>query len=378
MMSYLLGAYWIVLPLIKVGLSYDVFEYPKVVFFVISINIILSIKLWLEKDRFGELFKLNSIDKLLGLWFLLQILSWGVNNFPSVSFWGQYYRYEGLVTIFGYLEFYFLISRFGEIKIIEKFVAIGGGLTMVYVLISGILFNFFKMPVYTFNGRAAGTFGNPNFAAGFLALSFAFVLYHKKWKNWIKILLSLLFLVALVFTQSRSGILGYLLVLLLYLTQRYKYNLLLILPTGLIGLLILINIFPRYSPFSNQLTIWQKGIVAIEQRPWVGYGVERFEVGFQKTLIKNRDFDLLNIRVDKAHNEIIEQGVTGGVLTMFTYVSLLVVVFWKLFKHKNNPEVGAIYLSLIAFLTVSQLNVMNVNEYLFFYLILAATSKFDL
>jgi O-antigen ligase len=375
MINYIIGFYFLVLPLITSHKSYDNFEYPKVVFFVISMGIILIIKLWQIKDKTKKYFKLNLIDKLLILLLVLQIISWMLNGFLTVTFFGQYYRYQGLITLISYYCFYFFISRFGDEKELHRLISYAAIFYVFYILISGILFNFFHLPIYTFNGRQAGTFGNPNFAAGFLALSFPYLLFQPKIKQLIKFILSLIFLVALLFTQSRSGLLAFSVVLVLFLTKKYKNNLLLIFPTIIISSIILFSLFTRYSPNTSQIRIWQKAVLAINQRPTYGYGLERFEIAFEKTLIRNKDFDFYNVRVDKAHNEILEQGVSGGIITMIVYIGLLIMTLLSLYKHKNKYWLNANYFAMIVFIIISQLNVLNINEYLFFYLILASTYK---
>lgn len=377
MISYVLGLCFLLLPLITFRPSYDAFEYPKVILFVVIINTTLAIMFWQLIRDFKKHSHLNRIDKFLLLMFATLLLSWGINRFPGVSFWGQYYRYEGLITIGAYLIFYYLMSRLAKMEIIHLFVVSGGVFYSFYVLISGILFNVFHQPVYTFNGRAAGTFGNPNFAAGFLALSFSYLIYHPKVKPIFKIIMTPIFLAALLFTQSRSGLLAFLTVLLLLLIKKYKYGLALTIPIIILSLILIFKIIPRFSPFNNQLVIWQKSLMAISKKPWFGWGVERFDVAFYNSLIPNKDFDLYHIRVDKAHNEILEYAVTGGITTMIVYLLLVVTCIKNLLKERQTLWYWTNLSALAAYLVLSQLNVLNITEYLFFYLILAAASRVE-
>lgn len=375
--SYILGLYFVALPWITWKWSYDAYEYPKVVLFVITINLIMSVKIFSSVRRGGEKFRIKVIDWVLLIWFGLQMLMWGLNGFSEKTLWGQYYRYQGLVTMLAYIDFYFLASRFGSNKILHGLISLGAIVNGFYILLWGVLFNFFHLPVYTFNGRAAGNFGNPNFAAGYLSIALPYLLVQPKIKRWQKICLVLVFLGALMFTQSRSGILAFLLVNVLYWLRETKQKMAAIIPTLIIGLAALWFLIPRYSPFSNQLTVWGKAATAISQRPFIGYGLERFEVGFKNTLIPNKDFDLYNVRFDKAHNEILEQGVAGGTITMLLYIFLIIIAIKLLRKAEQSPWTEANLLAMVAFLVVSQLNVLNINEYLFFYLIIAAARKVD-
>lgn len=374
--SHVLGLCFVVLPWIRWKGSYDAYEYPKVILFVWIISLMMSIKIW-SIVREGKKIKFNIIDWLLLTWLTWQLLMWALNGFAETTWWGQYYRYQGLVTMLAYIDFYFLVSRFSETRILHRLISLGAVINGLYILAWGILFNFLHLPVYTFNGRAAGNFGNPNFAAGYLSMALPYLLVQPKIKRWQKICIVLMFLVALILTQSRSGILAFLIVNVLYWLRETKLKMAAVILTLMIGLTALCFLIPRYSPFSNQLTVWNKAITAISQRPLLGYGLERFEVGFKNTLIANKDFDLYNVRFDKAHNEILEQGVAGGVVAMLVYVFLIISVIRLLKKAEPSPWVEANLLAMAAFLVVSQLNVLNVSEYIFFYLILASARKTD-
>ncbi len=375
MISYILGICFLLLPLVTFKQSYDAFEYPKVILFVILMNMIMAVKFWPLVRGAKKYFKLNLIDKLLLLLTAQLLISWGINGFPSVSFWGQYYRYEGLVTILAYLFFYVFLSRLVKLDKIQWFIVFAGIFYSLYILTSGILFKVFHLPVYTFNGRAAGTFGNPNFAAGFLALCFPYLFFQPKIKPILKTVLVLVFLGALILTQSRSGLLAFTSIWFLWLIKKYKYGLAVVIPLLVFSALMLFRFIPRYSPFNNQLVVWQKSLLAIQQKPLFGWGVERFDVAFQKVLIPNKDFDLYHIRVDKAHNEILEYGVAAGIPALIVYLFLIINCFRVFWKDKNDQWSWINLSALTVYIVLSQLNVLNITEYIFFYFILAAATQ---
>lgn len=372
MISYLIGFCFLLLPFVKFSFSYDSSEYPKVILFIIIFNTVLALKLWTIFNNSKKYLKSNLIDKLLILLVVLLLISWGVNGFPPVSLWGQYYRYEGLVTLMAYLSFYFLISRFSEPRIIHLFVCLSAFVVSSYIFVYGLLFKVANLIVPTFNGRIAGTLGNPNFTAGFLALSYPYLLFYPKLKSIYKIIITPIFFLALIFTQSRSGLLAFLVVIVLFLLKKYKYGLIAAIPITFFLLAVLMTAIPRYSPVENQMAIWKKAVVAINQKPLFGWGVERFEVAFKNTLIPGKDFDFYNVRVDKAHNEVLEYGVVGGIPTMIVYISLLMTSLFFLFKGRNSIWYEANLFALVAYLVLSQLNVLNITEYIFLFLILAS------
>jgi O-antigen ligase len=371
MINYIVGFCFLLLPFINSKQLSDVFEYPKVITLIITVNTILAIKFWQIIHNPKKYLKLNLTDKLLILLILWLIICWGVNGFEAVSFWGQYYRYEGLITLWSLFVFYFLISRFTKTKILNQFITISGIINSIYITVWGILSQVFKLPLYTFYERTAATFGNPNFAAGFLALSYPFLLYSSKIKPRWKLIATSIFLTALYFTQSRSGLLAFFTILILFLIKRYKYRFVIIVPIFILAALTITKAIPRYSTFNNQFIIWEKAIIAISKKPFFGWGMERFGIAFQETLIPNKDFNLYNLKVDKTHNEILEYGISGGIPALILYVFLLANCLINLLKQKLSPLYWLNISVLMAYFILSQLNVLNITEYLFFYFILA-------
>lgn len=177
--------------------------------------------------------------------------------------------------------------------------------------------------------------------------------------------------------QCANYLLAFGVIFILFLIKKYKYSLIVALPIFLLMLCLIAKTIPRYSSFNSQPVIWGKAVSAIVNRPVFGWGIENFETAFRKTLVSNKDFDLYNIRVDKAHNEILEYGVSGGVPAIIIYVAILVICGVKLFKNKKDHWNWTYISVLLAYIVLSQLNVVNITEYIYFYLILAMVSKLE-
>ncbi|MBP9817361.1 O-antigen ligase family protein [Candidatus Shapirobacteria bacterium] len=277
-----------------------------------------------------------------------------VNGNPN-SFFGQYYRYQGLITMVGYLGWYWLVAKLNRNKILEK---LGTIMTVGASLVTLLIF-FQKFAGA--DGRVAGFLGNPNFAGGYLALTSPFI------NNW--------WLLGIIgggiwLTGSRSALIAFGMIIAVKLWQRVLNRRLLVL-AGVFCLISGILIYPKreVSSFDQRGVIWQRGIEAIAKKPVFGWGVENFEVAFGSTL-KQNDFDLKNIRVDKAHNEWLEMGVAGGVPAMVIYAWLCAEALLRLYRAR---QVNAL-LCLVGFLFISAVNVVNINEYLFFYLAVGISS----
>lgn len=283
----------------------------------------------------------------------------------SKSFFGQYYRYQGLITNFVYLEFVWLVSRFCSIREINlnkisRLIFLGGLAVSVLILIEGVLFFGLGISIYNYNGRLAGFMGNPNFAGGFLAMGFAFAeQYLYLWP---------VFFVAILLTGSRSALIGFLAITFLIILRLIKNKRLIVL---LIILMVLggVMFYPKreISSFDDRTVIYKKAFEAFKEKPFLGWGLENFDTAFQSVLT-DKDFDFKNIRVDKAHNEILEVLVSGGVFALIVYLLIIGTTFIRLWKNREDNFVRANLYALIGFLIISQLNVLNINEYLFFYL----------
>jgi hypothetical protein len=81
--------------------------------------------------------------------------------------------------------------------------------------------------------------------------------------------------------------------------------------------------------------------------------------------------------VDKTHNEFFEYGISGGVPAMILYVSLLIVCLINLLKQNHSLEYWKNISVFMGFIVLSQLNVLNITEYIFLYLILATSEKIN-
>jgi len=288
----------------------------------------------------------KKIDMRIVLLFLLllsaQFISSVAGARPLASLFGIQYRYQGWVTQLSYVMIAILFSLS---KSKDKYI----GLASIVVA----LFTFGEF-IYTGNFNGKGLLGNPNFSGGFLAMSLPFL---------NNIYLKTLILVAIVLTGSRSAIIAAGIICGLTILFKVKN---IFCKLGIFAILILcfLAVYPNKetSHFDNRFNIWTKGIEAGFTKPFLGWGLENFELAFQSTL-KSNDFDLKNIRVDKAHNELVEIFVNSGTIGLFLYLTIMILIVKKIYYKQKY------LLCFIAFLVISNLNVVNINEYLFYYLI---------
>lgn len=368
--------YFLILPFVFWPGLTDPYELPKVILFICSVNILIGFYILGILTNNIPNVKLKTIHLLLIAQIVIITISSLFSDSFSRSFFGQYFRYQGILTYFSYFSFFLLFSSslFPKEQL-AKIISLGGTLVAVYLIIEFFLLNILKLPIYHYNLRLAANFGNPNFAAGFLALSFPFMVFYPF--IGIPLLLSwFIFFIGLLLTGSLSGLLAFFIVSVLVLRIKYPektFLLLLVFLPAMAFLIFSLTLRPA-SSFDNRLIIWQKAVIAFSKKPILGYGIENFEPAFISSL-SPADFDLKRIRVDKAHNEILEIAVTSGIIGLAVYFLILKEVVFSLWKNRKSLWVKTNLLCLIAFFSLSLLNVLNINEYLFFYLIISTVAN---
>lgn len=286
------------------------------------------------------------------------------------SFFGNYYREDGLLTLFHLVALFFLISQFWQDSW-AKSVAVS--LSLSNFLIS--LWSVFLGLRFHFSGPVGATFGQPNFLAGYLLVCLPFLAFliaetkNKKEKIfwWLVLVFQLM---EIFLTLSRAGIAGIFLFGAGWFLLKRKRGL------GFLGVLVIFGILglyfvfpPKESEFmpGGRERIFRKGIIAFTKRPILGWGWANFDYAFESATwpIKfNQD-----VYVDKAHSNLLEVLVTTG-LVGFTIYLLMIIWIIREIRVIREPWRRTILMSFLLFLFHSQTNVISINEELIFWLIL--------
>lgn len=365
--------YFVILPFVFFSSLYDFSELPKVILFISSINILIGLYILRMITQRNSFVKLQRLHYLLIILLIIYAISSLINGVFGSSFFGQYYRYQGLFTQFSLFLYLILLSGLSKMGFKKedfgRIISFGGFLAAVFIIFQFLALNLFKIPVYTFNGRFSGNLGNPNFAGGFLALSFVFADYLRfrniKVPFWLSLII---FFVGIILTGSRSGLLAFMVIGVFLLREKGMRWVLISVPVIMMGLVMFgVTFFWRpQSTFDNRLVIWQKGLEAFVKKPILGYGLENFSTAFQSVLTE-KDFNLSRVRVDKAHNELLEVAVSSGIAGVIVYLLILKEAFFSFWKRRGEFWARLNFYLLIGFMIIASLNVVNINEYLFFY-----------
>lgn len=331
------------LPWVYWSASHSPYEIPKT--WVILLAAAISLVLFIKRDKelvVGKNYILGVVGGLWGMVFFSSILS---GHFWQ-SFWGNYYRADGLLTLSAMivLGLTLKLSRddlrsFGWVSV----------LTSIAVIVT--------------RGSSGLFFGNQVFLAGYLAITLPFAY-----------LIGRLGLLVQICAIAMLGVWGASLaaismVLILIFRERPRVLIAGVLVASIVFFWIYQNEqFRRGIDWEtvgeSRMRIWTKAILAIYERPLFGWGWAQYGEAFQ--VIKwpmHYDHD---VHVDRSHASITEYGVSGGLVAMVLYTWLMIVAAITLWNSRSVVRRSLGY-ACILYIIYSQTNVTSVViDWLFF------------
>ncbi len=363
------------------------FEIPKVNFInrwieLLSIFAILLIPKTLIKERFDK-----KILYFTGLFILISLLSSITGSNFSKSLVGNYYRNDGLLTLFHLVIFMLLTAILLNKVWIEKSIgaitlsAIALSFTSILSASALYLFNLKTLYLPDWQGAIGMNFGNPNFLAGFLLVTLPFNYYFSiKNKNLPGKVFFAAQIIAIFLTRAWSGVLGIIIFMLgIFIIKKNKKMIYLLITLILVlgGYLIFYNnllVKPSAGTFigESRQRIFMKGLIAFTKKPILGYGVSNFDYAFQNAQwpIKiNND-----VYVDKAHSILLEVLTTTGIVGLTVYLLLIGNVFNNI-KNSQSPIAKYLLLSFLLFIFHSQTNIISVSEELVFWFLVGVSIR---
>lgn len=356
------------------------FEVPKVIVFSVFTKILFLIFLYdlFKNPKNGSRWKLDKrIFNLILIFFVWTIFSSLLGSDLPKSIMGNYFRRDGLLTLFDLVGFSLFVSYFWKEKYIRLISAtfFSTGLILSYLTL-------FKLAQGSFILGSAVTFGNPVFLAGYLSVSLPFSYYFlSTFKNKYYYLLLLPQILAIFSIGATSAIISILLYAIIYflILTKGKLKILYISILTILLLSVLYGWAKDYQETNNKSLIAEGRVriflniaQGIAKRPLTGYGWSNVDSAFETgnwPLKLNND-----IYLDKAHSHILEIAATTGIPGLVIYLSLLISIFFKLEKKFKKAENKFWYFTLISifllFVFHSQTNVISITEELLFWLIM--------
>ncbi len=101
----------------------------------------------------------------------------------------------------------------------------------------------------------------------------------------------------------------------------------------------------RHSSFVNRRLAWEAGLKGFADKPVLGWGPGNYIVVFGKHFTSSAEYTDPH---DHAHNKIIEEAATKGVLGLATYLALWVIAFRIVFRSAKRAPNGERVFTLVA------------------------------
>lgn len=337
--------------------------------------------------------KVGFVDIIIYILTILAFLSTKYALDFEKSFFGEIYRYDGLLTI---LSYYLLILNARSIKnekykknIIKVFLLIGVFQSIYAIMQSYTDFYFIRRHAVDY--MAMGLCSNPNFFGSYmvmqvLLIGYIYIYDSKK----IYLLIYVLFAIALYIAESSGPVLSVGIVLLFsifVIPKKFKRIL------KLIVILLLSFVFaeltlkyvqtnkfqkefiPSYDIASEvsaivttpveqvgngRLTIWKNSLPLIKRYWLIGCGLDNF---------KNAYPNFGGVRVDKAHNVYLQISITNGIPALILFLVLLFVVFLKGIRNKNSFLIP-LYMAFIGYSVQAFLNISVIDVAPYYFIII--------
>ena len=397
--------------------DYSVFSLDKIAVFRILVEILIILSLTkLAINKKLSIFIRKKYLLIVLLFFLTAIIATLFSVDSHNSFWGSYWRQQGLFTYFHYFLFFIIIAiNINKKEKIERIINVIL-LSSFFVAIFGItqwlgLDNFpwhKKVPI---GGRITSTMGQPVFLGNYLVLVsfltvYKIIIVKQFLKRFSLILLLFLQILCLIFTYTRGAWLGFIFGILLsvflyfFLIKKEKIiktisKLIIIVLIIFFSILAIVNINPdcHFSKFfasrvksitdfkagslAMRVKYWEASLDAISKSPIIGYGFENQQQVFVSYYQPDWSiYETINSTPDKAHNELLELLLTGGALLAFSYLFIIISIFVKGIKTINNLDKQNRLLCFFFFVSffsyqfalLSSFSVIETNIYFWLYL----------
>ena len=400
-------------PLILSLKSSETFELPKMHFIYLLITIITAFTIpQITRSKLKKIFSQPLTLALLAFW-LTQLISTIFSLHPQTSLFGLPTRLHGsLLSSTAYLALYLSLlfnsnlarkNSLPRLSPLPDYLAISL-LSGLFVALYGILQHFGidkNLWIQDVQTRVFSTLGQPNWLAAYLITLLPLVFLIKK--RSLLFIIYCLMTICLFYTQSRSGLIGFIFLHLLLISFHFlkklkikflnsksylRYSLLTASSLLLVSLCFF-KFFPQtqkldlqssITPSSTIRTIvWQGAYQLFTQKPLFGWGPETFAYTYWQVRppIHNltSEWDFL---YNRAHNELLNLLTNTGVLSLFFYLFIVSTSIFIALRHQNNRLLIYLSLALLAQTIVHFFGFSTSISSLLFYTFLAYLIIFSL
>jgi O-antigen ligase len=401
---YLFAALFFLVPLVLWPYTSEVFEFNKIVLvYILTTGIVAS---WAVRSVIERkfIFRRTIIDKTLLIFFSSQLVATLLSVDFLTSLLGYYSRFNGgLVSVACYILLYWaFVSNFDK-KDTLRLIKYSLFPSAVLVSLYGVAEHFGidkDIWVQDVQKRVFSTLGQPNWLAAWLVallpVTWAFMVssklndgntkpFYKSLSFWVYFSLSGLFFWTLIFTASRSGLLGFVVAFVLFWGGHFWFrrkSFKKTLPHFAIILLSFVAISlisgTQYTPGIKTLItrsttqpaekpqgpaletggtesgtirkiVWKGALDIWAHYPVFGTGVETFAFSYyqfrpaEHNLVSEWDFIY-----NKAHNDFLNMAANSGTVGLVSYLILIGFIGYQIIKFKKGTRPSNTKMALLA------------------------------
>ncbi|MCX8093606.1 MAG: O-antigen ligase family protein [Candidatus Goldbacteria bacterium] len=391
-----------IVPIIFFTRTNDVFEINKMVtfrFFTFYSTILWLFIFLLDKKI---IIRKTALDFPIIGFFFASLLTTIITKNRTVSIYGVYEDFEGIITIINYILFFYLSLNFIKTRReVFKYIYIILGATFIislYGLAQNLGWDFVKWNPETYSPeRFFSTLGNPNFLAAYLVESIPviFILFfitHKISKKLLVLVILILAIIILFLTKSRAGFLSFL-VTVLFITiytifdarkkenELFSKNKIWFLTFGLAVILASFHPLVREAfqtlwersknlfslkgiIMTPRIYIWKSALMMFRDNPITGTGLDTFQVMFPYYRFPIYWQLEWNGTPEKTHNVFLQVLATQGIIG-FGFYLLLFFTFLKKFLNLvfNEKDIIRRYVIFGFFMAVIAFYVQGLFNY---------------
>ncbi len=320
------------------------------------------------------------------------------------SFWSNFERLEGVISLIYLTIYLFLLLNFFKTK--KDWLLNIRLVLAVSLLVSlyGLAQKFSLLPVFESGvDRISSTIGNAAFLAGFLLLAIGLGIYYyvseenKKYK-YFALFAGGVNLLVLLLTATRGAILGLVIGGLFWLIlnvifsqgklKKYSIIALIILLFASSGFYLARRSLAKSSiaavsrlatisiadpTVSNRLLVWQMPLKEFKLRPWLGVGLENFNIIYNKYFTPRISEDWF----DRTHNVYLDQLAANGLTGLIIYLIIFGYLILLLFKKRRDDYYQfTILASLLVAYAIHNFFVFDTINTSFIYFFLIALISF--
>ena len=348
----------------------------------------------------------NSIFSWLSIVYLsLVLLSSIFAHDPLLAFAGATNyggRFEGFATISIYVILFYASRNYLVVSKRKLIWALSFlSLVSLYALVQ--YYQFDPLVIYkNYRPMIFSTIGNQNFLGSLMvmlcSLSFGLSVYYKKWYYFLFLIF---FFSALLASQTRGCWIALGIVIIGYVTfviifDKTKFLGLLLALSVMVGAAFTLN-FTKKNTLSKRtksirteikmkdeyggsgrLKIWEITWGVIKGHPVLGTGPENLKpvlkAEYKKEL--NAYYRMKGVTIDKAHNEYLHIAVVTGIPSLLTYLSILVIIFWRnITQVKRDKTKLIVAFAVFAYLVQAFSNISVIAVAPLFWILLGYFSR---